>query len=386
MEKMEKIIFQKEPINFEKQEGRELELKEKENLVDAWLTIAVDNQAKPDNVDSLNNQQLKEWLYGTLMKDTARLVEEWDLQSNDDLIERIKGEQGLEQRARFEMNYIEAVRAKIQEFKKNHPLGDRSDKWDSWPSEMRDNKTFNCVGGTLLGISLLDRIGARSYYGSPFSHVLNIVELSNGEWMYVDFFNNQVKKVKPREVLLGGVRTLELQEPDIIYRYVPLLGNSEAVGSIIGNFHSLECDTKDKKVDPLDKQEAERLFANFVGEFQKNDFSSLHDALFPSKVSLRRTEEMQNESDRIEKIRSFSSSARKYIETLNPQQREVVLQEIKTNSEKIRKFFYEDDKSVLDKISHASQKLLQLLTRSTRNVKIKNPEVYRDFVELFISR
>ncbi|MDP3901982.1 MAG: hypothetical protein Q8Q21_00135 [bacterium] len=383
---MEKFTPQEQPTNFEKKESRELESKEKGNLVDAWLAIAVDNQVKPDYINNLNNQQLKEWLHKTLIDDTAKLIEEWGLQPDVALVKRIRGEQNPEQRAKIEMDFIEAVRTKIQEFKKAHPLGDRSDKWDSWPSEMRDNKNFNCVGGTLLGTSFLDRIGVHSYYGNPFSHVLNIVELSNGEWVYADFLNNQVKKIKPREIMLGGVRTLELKEPDIIYRYIPLLDNSEAVGSIIGNFHSLEHDTKDKNSDPIDKQGAERLFANFAEEFSRNDFSSLHDALYPSKVALRRTKEMQNEGGRIEKIRSFSSSARKYIETLNPRQKEEVLKEIKVNTEGIRKLFYENDDGVLDKIDSTSKKLLQSLIRSTRNAKTKSPKLYHDFVELFVSR
>lgn len=373
-------------VNPEKQEGRELELKEKENLVDAWLTIAVDNQIQPDNIADLNNEQLKRWFYKTLMEDTSKLAEEWGLQPDIALIEKIREEQNPEQRARIEMDFIEAVRVKIQEFKKAHPLKNRSDKWDSWPSEMRKNKTFNCVGGTLLGILLLDKAGIRSYYGNPFSHVLSIVKLSNGEWMYVDFLNNQVKKIKPQEIMLDGVRTLKLEEPDIIYRYVPLFDNSESVGSIIGNFHSLECDTKDKKVDPLDKQEAERLFANFAEEFQKNDFSSLHDILYPLKVSLSRSKEMQNEGGRIEKIQLFSSSARKYIETLDTKQKDEVMREIKTNADKIRKLFYEDDREVLDEISPASKKLLQSLVKSTKNVKTRTSDLYRDFVELFVSR
>ncbi|MDI6821255.1 MAG: hypothetical protein QMD65_03780 [Patescibacteria group bacterium] len=384
---MEKLMPQEKFVNFEKQEGRELEPKEKENLVNAWLSIAVDNQARPDDIDKLNNQQLKRWFYETLMDDTEKLIEEWDLQPDVTLIEKIKSEHNLEQRTRLEMDYIEAIRIKVQEFKKTHPLGDRSDKWDSWPSEMRDNKTFNCVGGTVLGISFLDRIGVRSYYGNPFSHVLNVVELSSGEWVYVDFLNNQVKKTKPKkEIMLGGVRTLELEEPDIIYRYVPLLDNSEAVGSIIGNFHSLEHDVKDKKADPTDKREAERLFANFAEQFRKNDFSLLHDTLYPSKVALRRTREMQDEGGRIEKIRSFSSSARKYIGTLDSKQREEVLKEIKTNAEGIRKLFYESNNDVLDKISPASKKLIQSLIRRMRSAKTKSPELYHDFVELFVSR
>lgn len=383
---MEKFTPHEQFPNFERSESRELEPAEKESLVDAWLTIAVDNQSKPDDLESLNNQQLKEWLYKVLMNDTSKLMEEWKMQPNIILVERIRSEQNPEQKAKIEMDFIESIRVKIQEFKKDHPLGDRSDKWNSWPSEMRENKTFNCVGGTLLGISLLDRAGMHSYYGNPFSHVLNIVELSDGEWVYADFLNNQVKKIKPQEIMMGNVRTLKLEEPDIIYRYIPLLDNSESVGSIIGNFHSLEHDVKDKKVEPLDRQEAKRLFSNFSEEFQKNDFSSVHDTLYPSKVSLYRIKEMQNEGGRIEKIRSFSTSARKYFETFDPQQKEGLLKEIKANAEGIRKLFYEDDNEVLSKVSSASKKLIQSLVSDTRNAKTKSPELYRDFVELFVSR
>jgi len=382
---MEKFIYQEQPANFEKQEGRELKHEEKENLIDAWLAIAVDNQTKPNDIDHLNNQQLKEWFYKTLMDDTERLIEEWGLQPEEALIEKMKSEQNSERKAKIEMDFIEALRVKIQEFKKAHLLGNRSNKWDSWPSEMRRNKTFNCVGGTLLGMSLLNRIGIHSYYGNPFSHVLNIVKLSNGEWVYADFLNNQVKKIKPREIILGGVRTLKLKEPDIIYHYIPLFDNSEVVGSIIGNFYSLEHDAKDKNANPVDKQEAQRLFANFAEEFSKNDFSSLHNALYPSMVALRQTKEIQDEGGRIEKIQLFLSSARKYIETLNLQQKEEILKEIKANTEGIRKLFYEDNDEVLNKISPASKKLLKSLIRSTRNARTKSPELYHDFVELLVS-
>ena len=383
---MEKFMPQEQLVKVEKKENHELRSEEKRNLTNAWLNIAVDNQTKPDNLDDLNNQQLREWLYKTLMDDTSKLVEEWNLQPDIALIEKNKHEKDPERKTEAEMDFIETIRKRVQEFKKANPLKDRSDKWDSWPSEMRENKTFNCVGGTLLGISLLDRAGMRSHYGNPFSHVLNIVELSNDEWVYADFLKNQVKKIKPEEITLGGVRTLKLKEPDIIYRYVPLFDNNEAVGSIIGNFHSLERDVKDKKADPTDKREAERLFVNFAEDFQRNDFSSLHDSLYPSRVALRRTEEMQNEGGRIEKIRSFSSSARKYIETLNPQQRNDLLKEVKANADGVRKFFYAGGEEIFDSVSSTTKKTLQLLIRSTRNAKVKNPDLYHDFVELFMSR
>jgi len=377
--------------NFEKRGSQELEPKEKENLVDAWLKIAVDNQLKPENVESLSNEELKEWLYKTLMVDIEALVIGWGLEPDPILIEGIKNEQDLEQRAKLEMKYLEDTRAKINDFHKANPLAQgQSDKYVSWPSEMRKKKSFNCVGGTLLGMSLLERVDISSFCGKPSSHVLNIARLSNGEWVYADFTNNQVKIVKPEEGMLDGVRILELKEPDIIYRCIPLLDNRDVPDSIIGNFHSLEHDVKDEKADPTDKNEAKRLFTIFNEEFKKNDFSRLHDALYPSQVALQRTKEIQNEDRRVEKIHSLLATLREYTKeytrNLSPSQRKKLLEEIKENSKEIRELFYKDDRKVLDKITPELKKTLQLIVRSTKSVKKKNPELYSDFVELLVSR
>lgn len=372
--------------NFEREEGQELTFEERGNLAEAWLSIAVDGQNPPENIESLNNEQLKIWFYETLMDDTEKLVAEWGLQPDAALIEKIKSEQKPEQRAGLEMEYISDIRAKIQEFKKAHPLGERSDKWDSWPSEMRKNKIFNCVGATLLGISFLDKAAIHSYYGNPFSHVLNIIKLSDGQWVYADFLNDQVKKIKAEEIILGNTPSLKIKEPDIIYRYIPLLDNREAPVSILGNLHSLEKDIKDKKADPADKREAQRIFSNFKEKFKKNDFSKLHDILYPSRVILHRAKETQEEGGRIEKIRSISSLARKYIATLEPAQRGEIVEETRRNKEGIRKLFYENDNEVLGKVTPELRRTFELLRKRAKNIKTKNPELYRDFVELLINR
>ncbi len=384
---MEKFFFEEQPRHFEKKEnreGQELKLEEKKNLVDAWLNIIVDNQKKPDNLESLNNQELKEWLYKTLMDDISKLGEEWHLQPEVD-IEKIKTEKNPELKAKLEIDFIEALRIKIQEFKEVNFQKGRSNKWDSWPKNMRENRSFNCVGVTLLGMNLLEKAGIQSYYGNPFSHVLNIVKLSNGEWVYVDFLENKVKKIIPEEITIGGIPTLKLKEPDIIYRYIPLFDKKEVVGSILDNLNVLKNEIKNIEAEPKDKKEAERIFAKFEKDFQNNDFPFLKEKLYYSRLIFFQTKEMQEERQRIEKILKLSSLMRKYLEILNLQP-EKIKEELITNIDDVERLFREDDKKIFDKVEPQTKEFLQLLFKEMENIKKENLDLYQELGELFINK
>ena len=209
---------------FEGPESRELKPEERINLVEAWLDVAIDGEEMPDGVSNWTNERLRTWLFGTLMADTDRLAKNWGLEPDRSLIDQIKGEKNIEVRAKLERDYIESIREVMNTFLKKHPkLPDEGYKWDSWPKKMREEKSFNCVGGTLLGMLLLERAGIVSYYGILESHVLNIVKLANGEWVYADFTNSHIKKNKTRRGGFGRSQSNEV----VRERYnLPLCGAS----------------------------------------------------------------------------------------------------------------------------------------------------------------
>ncbi|MDI6733990.1 MAG: hypothetical protein QMD50_00650 [Patescibacteria group bacterium] len=365
---------------------QELNIEQKTNLVDAWLSIVVDNEAKPNDLENWNNQKVKNWFYKTLMKGVSDLVDRWRLNLDDKLVESIRNEFNSDKKIKLELEYIELIRLRIDEFLKKHPVEDRSTKWDSWPKKMRGTKSFNCVGGTFIGLSLLEKARVTSYYGNPVSHVLNIIKLSNGEFVYADFTNNQVRKIKPEKVQIGNVDTLKLKDPEIIYRYIPLLDKKDSPSSILGNLNSLRHDALDDGVDPFDKKEAVSCFNVFEEEFKKNNFAELRDRFYPSGVTLRRSEEMRGEEERIDKIQELNKRSKEYLLTLGSKQASLVRNEIKNNSEAVKRFLMEDNIQILGLFTLEAKKVLELIKEDLTSIKKENSKLFHDFIDWMISK
>ncbi|MEK7665147.1 MAG: hypothetical protein AAB361_03325 [Patescibacteria group bacterium] len=353
--------------------------------------MIVDNVNAPENIDEMTQDEIKKWLFRSIMKDTEILAEELGLQIDADLVEKIKKTKNLDKKSALELEYIKKVHSQVDDIVQNFDKSaKKSTKWDSWPKKMREIKEFNCVGATLLGIHLLENGGIKSYCGNPADHILNIVKLSNGEWWYVDFMNGKknIKKIEPEEIIIAETPVLKTKQPNIDYKLIPIYENSEVVGSVLGNLSCLKQEAEDPNIsdENIEKREAKEYLEKYSHNFQKADFSLLQESLYPKLIEIDETEEMQQEIERINTMREFVKPVQDYVKTLTIEQKRAIIEEVKHKKEAIESLFYQEDTSVLEDVSPKLRKALELFLESLKDAKDKQPEVYQEVVELVIDK
>lgn len=382
--------------NFEQQKNIESDLEKKEltpeqkrTLGKSWTEMAVDSASVPGNIDKMDNKDLKKWLFESTMKDIECLANEWGLQIDKDLIEKIQKAENLDEKSALELECVRNMHAQVDEITQNFDKsGNKSAKWDSWPKRMRETKEFNCVGATLLGINLLEKGGVKSYYGNPGGHVINIAKLSNGEWWYVDFRNgkNNIIKIEPEETSLAGAQILKINHQSIDYRLIPIYENSEATCSILSNLSSLKRAAENQNIpdENIEKKEAKEYLEKYKSNFAKADFSLFHQTLYSKFIEVEETKEMQEEIRRIDNIREFEKPIKDYIKTLSKEQEMAIIEEIKGKKEAIGDLFYKDDESILRETSLELKKVLYLYLENLRKIKEKQPEIYRETIDKIV--
>lgn len=379
----------KKEVNIEQQE---LSREQKKMLGEIWTEMIIDSGEVPKNIEEMTQVEIKQYLFESIMNDIEKFSQELGLRIDIKLVEKIQHAKSLEEKSALELEYIKQAHAQVDELVKKFDRSSKSTKWDSWPKKMRETKEFNCVGATLIGIYLLEKGGIASKYGRPYGHVINIVKLSNGEWWYVDFRNGprNIIKLKPGEINISNVPTLKINHPDIDYRLIPLYKNSEVAGSVLGNLSLLQHEAENKnttnKDEIVEKKEAKEYLEKYGQNFQKVNFSFLHQLLYPDFINFDKTSEMQKEIKQINSMLVFEKSIRDFTKTLTKNQEKILLEEIKTRRDDIENFFYKNNKSVLQTVSSELKKILELLEEGLRIVKEKQPEIYQKAVDKIIGR
>ncbi len=369
----------------------DLSAEQKEQLAQVWSGSVVDNINIPGNIRDMSPDEIKKWLFESIMVDIERLANEWGLQVDVELAKKIQTAEDMDEKTALEMEYIQKSHSQVdaltQKFDKS-----KSSKWDSWPKRMRETNQFNCVGATLLGIYFLEKGGIKSYYGNPHGHVLNIVELPNGEWWYVDFLNGEqnIIKIEPEEAMIEGVRVLKINNPQIGYQLIPIYKNKEAAGSMLGNLQALQEEAGDETISDqnIGKQEAKEILQKHGKNIEKVNFLLLHESLYPKFDELNDSEEMKNEIARLDPIQDCEKPAQDYIKTLAKDEEKELVAEIRAKKEEIIRLFYSEgkDAAIPQEVGPKLKKLLGLFLESLRSIKDKNPEAYQDAVERIVIR
>jgi hypothetical protein len=278
------------------------------------------------------------------MEDISELSNEWGIESDKSLSEE---------------EYIEELQIQMN----NLPKKTRRDTyWDSWPKKMREDKGFNCVGATLLGINSLKKKRIESYYGNPWGHVVNIAKLSNGKYMYIDLKNDKVIEIKPEEISLGGHKALKVNDNSIDYKLIPIHDNSVVAGSIIGNLSRLE----------VEKGNEER----------QDIYQNIKQKLFPELKEIEDTEEMKAEKERVESIQEAEKDAKDYFNKLSEEKKKVVFQEAISKKESIKDSFV--NMSLSEGYSSELQEFLKLIMIKING--IGNKETKEEAISRFLSK
>ena len=381
--------FEKMDNAYAKQERQEISSEQKKILGKVWTEMVVDNSDTPENIRDMPNEEIKKWLFESTMKDMESFTNELRLKNDQVLIEKIQKTENLDEKSALELEYIRNAHTQVDDIVHNFDESEnKSTKWDSWPKRMRETKEFNCVGATLLGINFLEKSGIKSYYGNPGGHVVNIAKLSNGEWWYVDFRNGKqnIIRIEPEETFLADVLVLKINHLSIDYKLIPIYENSEAACSILSNLASLKSAAENKNIpdENIENKEAKEYLEKYKSNFEKTDFSLFHKILYSKFITVRKTKEMQGEIRRINNMREFEKPIQAYTKTLSKEQKEFIIEEIKSKKEFIGNLFYKDDQSVLQKSSPELKKILELYLENLRKTKENQPEVYKEAIDKII--
>ena len=381
--------FEKMDNAYAKQERQEISSEQKKILGKVWTEMVVDNSDTPENIRDMPNEEIKKWLFESTMKDIESFTNELRLKNDQVLIEKIQKTENLDEKSALELEYIKNVHTQVDSMVHNFDRSEnKSTKWDSWPKRMRETKEFNCVGAALLGINFLEKGGIKSYYGNPAGHVINIAKLSNGEWWYVDFRNGKqnIIRIEPEETSLADVLVLKINHPSIDYRLIPLYENSEATCSILSNLASLKRAAENKNIpdENIEKKEAKKYLEKYKSNFEKMDFSLLHQSLYSKFIEVEKTKEMRGEIRRIDNMREFEKPIHNYTKILSKEQKMAIIEEIKKKKESIENLFYKNDQSVLQKSIPELKKILELYLENLGKIKENQPEIYKEAVDKII--
>lgn len=372
-------------------EQLELNAEQKMALGEAWVGMIVDNNEVPISVAKMNQEELKQWFFTTMMLDVEKLTHEFGLETDTNLIEKIKTTEIPNEKATLEVEYIKKIHEQVDGVARTFDeLGHKSTKWDSWPKKIREDKGFNCVGATLLGMVMLEKAGIKSYYGNPHGHVINIARLANDDWWYVDFRNGpqNVLKIEPEKLIVNDVKVLKIDVPAIDYKIIPIYENAESVGSILGNLAALknEAENNDQYDDDEEKTEVIQYIKKYQKYFDQTDFSSFQQSLYPKFNEFHETEIMQKEAARINGLMDFEKPVQDYFNALSTEQRKVLQEDFKVKKTYIKNLFLHDDDSVLSEASLELKRVLELFVNGLEKIKTKRPGVYQEVIKKIFQR
>ncbi len=376
-----------------KKEIRELSGERKKALADLWTEVAIDNAIPPQEIEAMSSAEIKKWLFESLMSDVDILAEEWGMDLDVALIEKIQQTESGFEREKLEIEYFLAAHAKIDErVKKFSRSPEKSAKWDSWPKKMRETGEFNCVGATLLGIRALGAAGIENYLGNPYGHAVNIVKTSAGNWFYVDFRNGKrnVFNLEPEIVKINEVTVLKVKSPRTDYRLIPIDDVEDISSSIIANFSSLAREAVDPSVPDQspEKKDAKEIMDRYGAKLNCEELDDFDEALFPGIIHFDETPETQEEKRRLKSQRNFEDEIAVYLRAFpdGTEERERINAEIKKNWEKMIAFILRDDRTIFEGASDNFKAFLKVLDGALSRLKSQPPEIRDEVIATLIGR
>ncbi|MDO8669207.1 MAG: hypothetical protein Q7K65_02850 [Candidatus Buchananbacteria bacterium] len=296
----------------EKIEPRELDAEEKKQLGQVWSQVILGRSVKPEKIEEMSNDELKDWLSSSLMSEIRILADEWGIAPDQKLIEETKEDIEAAEKSKRQMAYIQKCLENINEFAEQdrEEKRQRSQHWDSWPETMRENKDFNCVGASMLGADLLDRAEIENYYGNPSGHIMNVVKLADGRLVYADFRNDLVTEINPEEVEVAGIRTLKIDNDLIDYQLIPVVDKNGLAEAALGNLSSLIKEASESDVSNLNphEKEARRVAQQHQNLIEDVSVYDIYHTVFSDNMSFHSSLEMQAEAERVQLIYDFEDS------------------------------------------------------------------------------
>ena len=366
-----------------KSKEKEMSQEEKMEIVEAWGTLISVNNRKPDNLEALSKEELKDWLYKDLLGEMEEIMKEWGLSFDEDLIKKINEEKDLAKRALLEFAYIEKCQEQINKYKSG--FEGKNDKWDAWPKRLKETGRFNCVGSTLIGTIFLEKAGIKNCHGLPVSHVMNIARLADGQYVYVDLINSKIEKINPQIFKLKEVPVMKIKEKFTDYSLIMIRDKKEIVGSIFGNIDYLNtvATDSDSDEDEKNKEAALEYYNKFKKHFAEVDFSKFNTEYFWGPADIYDTDEMLKEAARIGFIyNEMKEAMENFSKRLTREDEKKLFIEIKNNLDDVIGYF-QDDKAKIKKFSGLLRQFVIEYKKAIEPVRQKDTELYNELIQRF---
>jgi hypothetical protein len=368
---------------------KELNREDKKNLEHFWREIVLGvNDVDEINAESMDRKELRQWLYGTLVNEIELITSELGFVPGNDLIENIAKEGDQEKKSYLQLEYIFECNKQFNAFSRANEssASGNNTRWSTMPLTIRENKSFNCVGASLIGHDLLEKADIENFFGNPAGHVVNMVRLDNGDWWFVDFRNNFIQKVKPEVIEIGKVKSLKLSDNSNMYKYVPMLEGMEMPSFILGNLSVLVKEANDESIveSNPNKKVAKDLFNRFNAEFEENKLGFLNSVLYPEARSISESEIMDTERER---VRRFSKLCADFFAPIsnkfNKETRDVIHEEMKIKRGLAMQFFNDDVLS--DDMSDNMKTVLLMCRNNLHKLRENDTETYNEFADTLIA-
>lgn len=375
--------------SVENKTEKEFTIENKGEVASAWREIVLGGGEVPEEVEKMSNAEFKSWLSESLTIEVDKILKEWGVEADSDLLAEIKNAKNEEELAEAQISYLKSCHEKIDElvskFSQGGHANRKSRRWDSWPLTMRENKAFNCVGASLLGQRLLEKANLENYFGNPAGHVINVAKLADEQWWYADFLNGKrsFKKIEAQEIEISGTPALKLEDEIIEYRYVLLHKKEFAISYILGNLHSLVHESHLDEIpdDDPGKIIAKELFARFENIFKSIDFGDLEAGLFLEENLGKSSVEMRRERDRIKRLYKVYEEVFPLVrEKYSINDWKSIMQEYKSNFESVKLFFYENNEEILNKVSDNLRNVLLEYKKRLAPLKESDMETYQEII------
>lgn len=230
-------------------------------------------------------EPLVDWMWQTLSHATDSLIDLWGLSFSRDLSLR--------------ENFLEVYSSLAQ--REAALSNDGRRVFSCWPTLMKESGYANCVGRTLIGVRLLDRLSIPHAVALMPFHVVNLISLGDGRWMYADLANAVFKETTPTPTAADSFFTFD-RAIDLFQVAAPLAPKS-LVYLILCNLLGIKLvgENEESRAQCPDSLEREARIALYERHrpYLRIDLAGIIENLFPEEERAMGAPIMEEETARV---------------------------------------------------------------------------------------
>lgn len=321
--KFEQSLTPEAEIDFEKS---------KEILAEIWPELTNSEKISNEEIENLSPAEYRFLLYNKMKPALEETIESLDISTNKEFLNNFTNNDDLSKK---QIELIQSLEKQFKDVSVKGKLkeGDRGENtWSFYPKEIIKKQGVNCSGASLLFGYVTEKNGIKTYQARTPNHAFNVLELANGELVFVDtrinsndaysdtkrtfIIDNKKEKIGNAEYIKIDSSKLSLLERLNNFLQSKIINNNdkimllpqfEAVESIINNFGALKSEaaqislpeeiirpikesSKEVTYNHLDetKEKAEQIYIENQKSLSRLNFNALYGNLCKDIIELER--------------------------------------------------------------------------------------------------